>query len=239
MSVTGTVLDKGASWRAYFPLKENNPLGFEYLGRNADRNGFNTWLDVTREERLFCAHLYHDIRDEACARGFVGWLKSSAEWRTGFCPTALVPDHHWEVGYEVCFYRDLLKSEGKRIRHASYPRKRTFDLCLFSEDCIVIIEAKVHESFDRRQVDSIRKDVSEMGHLAGLIAGTGKQPAIVTVALASSIYCANVTRPNTKTESLIKSGFDGYITWKGISEHLGSKLYADADQRYPHSASAK
>jgi len=64
-------------------------MGFSYLeGKN--------WLDVTREERLFCLYLYWDIRGGE--RGFVSWLNGNADLGLGV-------DDDWQVGFEVCFYR--------------------------------------------------------------------------------------------------------------------------------------
>jgi len=102
-------------------------MGFIYLdGKN--------WIDVTREERLFCSYLYWDIKKSV--KDFVSWLSTISGLALRF-------DDTWEVGYEVCFYRDLQKFRRKPLDLTRYSRKRTFDICLFSESTIVIIEAKV------------------------------------------------------------------------------------------------
>jgi hypothetical protein len=106
-------------------------MGFQYLGGK-------TWLEVTREERLFCSFLYWDISGNG--RAFVEWLNQNSQLR-------LEPDADWEAGYEVCFYRDFFRFKGVSARGRGFSPKRTFDLCLFSEDCIIIFEAKVHQGF--------------------------------------------------------------------------------------------
>src|SRR4051812_14610995 len=106
-------------------------MGLSYFGHK-------TWAEITREERVFCAELYQVIR--ADPRRFTQFLNRVTD-------LVLIPEVFWDVGYEVCFYRDVLDHRGEAKRGSGYSLKRTFDLCLFSEDVIVVIEAKAHQLF--------------------------------------------------------------------------------------------
>ncbi len=215
-------------------------MGLSYLGGK-------TWLDVTREERLFCSHLYHDIRTGSREHELIRWLTKQDTWRHGASPDALAADRDWEVAYEVCFYRDLLNSlrlgdnsvAYSKVDSATYPRKRTFDLCLFSEECIVIFEAKVHERFNHSQVKSILKDKMWVEELAAQVSGEGKKPAVIAIALASSTYFKNVQTFGQGIKALLDEAFDARITWQGLYELLGDGLYLEADRKYPRSNAKK
>ncbi len=123
------------------------------------------WQDITREERFFCSHLYHSIINRE--REFVEWLNNNITLK-------LNPNVDWEIGYEVCFYRDLIKhwkDDPKRkiqVKNPKqFPPKRTFDLCLFSNTNIVIIETKVQQGFSNKQLIEIRRDVELIRSLLG------------------------------------------------------------------------
>jgi hypothetical protein len=119
-------------------------MGFEYFeGKN--------WIDISREERLYCAHLYFQIRGKELE--FVKWLNENHKMK-------LPTESEWEIGYEVCLYRDYfkqLRDETICKDNVDYPPKRTFDLCLFSEENIVIIEAKVQQRFDAEQSEVFKQ----------------------------------------------------------------------------------
>src|SRR5882672_11412807 len=101
-------------------------MGFTYLGGN-------NWSDITREERFFCAELYIKIKNSENA--FVRWLNAQEKISISGedCET------EWETAFEVCFYRDFPHKFRPEIPD-KYSPKRTFDLCLFSEKNIIIIE---------------------------------------------------------------------------------------------------
>lgn len=186
-------------------------MGFTYLGGKS-------WLDVTREERLFCSYLYWDVKGKE--RDFVLWLNENTD-------LGLEPDVDWEVGYEVCFYRDLLKSRGESLTSGGYSPKRTFDLCLFSEDTIVIIEAKVQQMFDDSQVDVFQKDRDDIPRI------TDKKTKVKVVALASSEYFENYAKYG-RHDILSKPSFDAKISWKQIYALYPNRVYLDADRKYRH-----
>lgn len=123
-------------------------MGFKYLGGKR-------WSEVTRDERFFCQRLYELAKSEP-ADAFAQYI--SQELKLG-----LSRDCEWEIGYEVCFYRDLWQLRGRDGQ--LYSPKRTFDLCLFSESAIVIIEAKAAVGFAHAQNTVFAKDIEEVRRL--------------------------------------------------------------------------
>ncbi|PPD42376.1 MAG: hypothetical protein CTY16_14765 [Methylobacter sp.] len=155
-------------------------MGWKYLGGK-------TWAEVTRDERFFCQHLYSLIREDVS--GFVRKLNESAVLN-------LPVEEDWEVGFEVCFYRDHrhMCSQDDHIWHGKddmYSPKRTFDLCLFSHDHIVIIEAKAQQGFDQQQMGDFIKDRQWVNEAATVVKGDdgiGHNVEVDVIALASSKY---------------------------------------------------
>jgi hypothetical protein len=123
---------------------------FDYLG---DKN----WNEITRDERTFCAHLYEAFRQDP--KKLVEVIANSNHNPDGF-PVLddLMDQNDWQLNYEVCFYRDLLKSHGEGVKNSEFPDKRTWDLALFSKKYLIIIEAKAHENLDRKQLADLAAD---------------------------------------------------------------------------------
>jgi len=121
-------------------------MGLKYLGGKS-------WAEVTREERVFCQHLYVRLVRDLGAKNFVQYLND--EVGLGADPNA-----NWEVAYEVCFYRDLWHHRGRGGE--LYSPKRTFDLCLLSDDHVVVVEAKAQQGFDREQVAVFVNDKEQL-----------------------------------------------------------------------------
>ena len=121
-----------------------------------------SWKSITREERLFCAYLYFDIKKDTAK--FIDWL-------TKHLDIELKRDNNWEAGYEVCFYRDFIEEFGEEygLCKSKYPRKRTFDLCLFGDDEIIIIEAKAFTGFELKQLKDFKEDREYLKKLFELI----------------------------------------------------------------------
>lgn len=123
-------------------------MGFKYL------DGYR-WDQVTRDERFFCQRLYELIKAEP-VENFVQYLSDT-----------LVLDlpigGEWEIGYEVCFYRDVWQLRNRKGK--LYSPKRTFDLCLFGESAILIIEAKAAGGFDPDQNVVFKRDIAEVRNL--------------------------------------------------------------------------
>jgi hypothetical protein len=100
-------------------MKRSNTLTLLYLESKS-------WKDITREERFFCSHLYHTIINRE--KESVGWLNNNTTLK-------LNPNSNWEVGYEVCFYRDLIKywkEKGKFILMKNHIPQREHLIYAFS-----------------------------------------------------------------------------------------------------------
>jgi len=173
------------------------------------------WSNITREERFFCSYLYHTlISNRPCLEKFLNLLGKAGEGT-------------WEVGYEVCFYRDILFSRGVKIKeynksnpHKKLPQKRTFDLCLFSENEIIIIEAKCNENFNKRQYDALLDDTK---HIKEIVNDKIK----LNYALIIRSEYEEIIKKNLQ-HLLINST---RITWKQIADNftIYSEIFNRAD----------
>ena len=123
-------------------------MGFEYF------DGAR-WTDITRDERFFCQRLYELVREDPIT-DFVKYLSEKLH-------LDLPLSGEWEIGFEVCFYRDLWQHRDRQGK--LYSPKRTFDLCLFGESAIVIIEAKSAQGFDSDQNEIFKNDIKQVRHL--------------------------------------------------------------------------
>lgn len=174
------------------------------------------WSSWTRDERFFCAVLYGHASKEPEA--FAQWIAEKAKLKA-------IASTEWDLGFEVCFYRDYLWNQPvASARQSGLPAKRTFDLCLFGNRDIVVIEAKVCEPFDAGQNDDFGLDKDRLASLPGL-----KDINVHLVALASSAYFANAAkfgRPGTL------SMFDGRVTWADLFTRYPDRLLAQADCMY-------
>lgn len=173
------------------------------------------WSAWTREERYFCAVLFcHARRDPA---SFASWLIDAAG-------LDIDSGGEWDLGYEVCFYRDYLWQLGVSARQRGLPGKRTFDLCLFGERDLVVIEAKVCEAYSGSQNEDFAQEKLRIKSLEGL-----EQVNVQVVALAGTQYFANAARfgrPGTLAM------FDGRITWLQVAELYSDGLLRQADAMY-------
>ncbi len=176
-----------------------------------------SWTEVTRDERFFCAHLYFDIKQNLTP--FLNLLKDF-----GIITDDEKDKNKWDIGYEVCFYRDFIYRIGyngeTHIGKTEFHNlgKRTFDLCLFSETKIIIIEAKAQQGFDNDQMDSFIDDKERL--LPKLI---GNNIDIKLIGLISSEY-----HPVDKT----RDNFNAIIDWKKIWKSYPNQLYLVADALY-------
>jgi hypothetical protein len=83
------------------------------------------------------------------------------------------PNTNWEIAIEVCFYRDLNVHQKQASTHSGmvkrpYSLKRTFDLTLFSDDVVVVIEAKAQQPFNDMQLEVFRRDRTEVAKAIGI-----------------------------------------------------------------------
>ena len=167
-------------------------MGWSYLGGK-------TWSEVTRDERYFCQQLFSLVQRRG-VREFVGLMGRT----TGL---TLPLDVEWELAYEVCFFRDLWQlGGGKGQPHSP---KRTFDLCLFSERQIIIIEAKAQQGFDKdqSQLKAFAEDKLKVAELTGV-------DSVLLVGLASSQHISSSSTRN------VAQYFDGRLmSWKEMADH--------------------
>lgn len=164
-------------------------MGLDYFGGKS-------WWEVTRDERFFCMRLHRQIEEKGVQR-FISFLNRACDWQ-------LTETSNWEAGYEVCFYRDLWHLRQKEGKPLSL--KRTFDLCLFSNDCIVIIEAKCYERMNEDQVLSFGKDRPAVQQLTGV-------EDVRLLGLISGKY-----------DCLMQDSFDSFITWQQVADEYDQDL---------------
>jgi hypothetical protein len=164
--------------------------------------GNRSWQEISREERMFCAELYFNIRQNPAP--FLRLL-------------GIEPSQPFDVGYEVCLYRDVSAMRGIPLGQTEFPPKRTFDLTVFTRDTIYIIEAKSHEGFTEIQLGDIDKDKTWIPELFG-----NDAPRVATCAVISSKYTPKATT---------RAHFDTIITWKEEAAEYG-QLFGRADEIY-------
>lgn len=171
----------------------------------------SSWAAISREERLYCAELWFRARDEPSR--FATLLNQRAGLQ-------LDPEASWELGYEVCFYRDVLHHRRQGKRASNLPLKRTFDLAMLSSDHIVIIEAKVCEPFTAEQGEAFRRDRQ---HLAALI---GDSVQVSLVPLASRRYFDAFKKYGAGPAL---APFDSHrLTWEDVYAEYGGETLARA-----------
>lgn len=155
-----------------------------------------TWAEITREERFFTQHLFALIQ-RAGARSFVEFLNSTRS-------LDLPPTANWEIAYEVCLYRDLWFLRDKQGQPVS--PKRTFDLCLLSDQAIILIEAKAQQDFDLDQISQLRSDRHSVAEETGV-------KRVLLLGLASS-HCA--------PSPAVTKVFDApLLTWLELARRYG------------------
>lgn len=164
-------------------------MGFNYLAGKR-------WSQVTRDERFFCQRLYELINVET-PEAFVAFLYDTHDLDVS-------AGGEWEAGFEVCFYRDLWQH--RRRQGKLFSLKRTFDLCLFGEKAIVIIEAKAAQGFEDNQTASFVRDIVEVASLTQV-------ENVQLVGLCSSKY---------DVEPNLASAFTGPILrWRDLASRYG------------------
>lgn len=227
-------------------------MGIRYLKNKS-------WNEISREERLFCSHLYHSILSLPDKKKFIKKL-NSLEFPMDFFKNKLnlSEKSHWEVGFEVCFYRDLIAAFGpcssirkvnkyikklNKEKMAGFSEKRTFDLCLFSNDELVIIEAKAYQGLSSKQNEEFKKDVKQIEELFRYL-NDAEMPKVKLIILASSWYFKSQSFKSEKgvgkrfiNDKDNKDYLRGLISWKQISDRLFpcDPIFKWADQVYTKS----
>ncbi len=175
----------------------------------------NPWSEVTRDERFFCAELYQIINN------------NKHPFNQLLAEKGIIDSVHteYDIGYEVCFYRDFICKYGyehngkenhqiKTIKDKEenliFPPKRTFDLCLFLKDEIIIIEAKAQQGFKTDQLDEFTED---RRHLKDLLNIEDKNIKII------GLFSSKYTPSDLTLDYFENEGVEfGYFTWKEIYE---------------------
>jgi hypothetical protein len=168
-----------------------------------------SWAEVTRDERYFNYELVSDIR-----KNKVPFFKL----------LGIKDEKKFDVELEVCFYRDLLKSYN--IENIFSP-KRTFDIALFSDDEIYIVETKAQQGFSKKQLKNFLKDKNDIKILFNKINSEEnkslKVPNVFICCIISSRY-----KPSQNTEKT----FHKIIYWKDIHKLYKKDIYDRADNIY-------
>jgi hypothetical protein len=194
-------------------------MGFSYL-QGKDKKALN-WRDITRDERTYCAELFFEAREPKKLKAFLTWLNKQKVIKV----SKKELEAEWELGYEVCFYRDVRKMQGKAIKKSNYSQKRTFDLCLFSENRIIIIEAKAQKGFEKDQNKEFEKDKKSVRKVLGK---SQDELTVEVIALASSKYYIN----KEKRGGLDKV-FTGHFSWKELYDgYAKNPVFMQADESY-------
>ncbi len=156
-----------------------------------------SWAEVSREERFFCAELYYQLKKDI--KPFLNLISCDV-------------NKEYDIGFEVCFYRDVLYEFGMKVREEKFSEKRTFDLALLAQDEIIIIEAKCRQGFEGMQLGYIKEDKTHI--IDELFKKIGKPPVTVRcAAIISSKYS-----PSTQTKDFFKEGHkEKIITWKTLA----------------------
>ena len=218
-----------------FVHKTPDHMPFPYLGGHR-------WLDLTRDERFFCAELYIALKQPDRLAAFIDRLNAALSEMDQ--QLALDKDATWAVGYEVAFYRDYIHAlgapvDGKLVHEIGstrFSRKRTFDLCLFGPDRLVIIEAKVHQGLKGDQVKEFRRDAEHIEQLTGL-----ERSKILLVGLWSSHYTKRAADSRDARvadfHGSIKRDFDAILHWNdlgiaGPAFDAGRDLFQVADELF-------
>mgnify|MGYP000458759864 CR=1 FL=1 len=200
-----------------------------------DMQYFNgkSWSDVTRDERTFCMYLYSIFKDDP--KDLLGLIKRDPTFKKLDSDRKFsFSQGDWELGYEVCFYRDFLlqhdvkvKEDADKIKSwgiemPSKLIKRTFDLCLFSKNEIIIIEAKCAENLTSDQFNDFLEDKD---YIETIFKALGlKVPNIQMVVLASAKYFDSKSFSSSKGVGrkyiLDQDYITGLLSWKFIHDQL-------------------
>ena len=173
------------------------------------------WKDITREERYFCSVLFERIK--YTPNEFIIWLNSKLNLN-------LNSKTEWEAGYEVCFYRDYYKNVLKKPMPNKFSRKRTWDLCLFSEEKIIIIEAKCQQRFKTEDIPKFKNDKLLIAELFS------NQIEVEVIGLASSIYFKNLEKYGSKE---IYNFFEHrFISWYDLFLKYNEQAFKYANEVY-------
>lgn len=110
----------------------------------------SNWIDISREERLFCAHLYFDIKKDI--KRFIEFLNKKNDSIKNDI------DIEWEIAYEVCFYRDWLKSINQSIKDKpDYPQKELLICVYLVKIKLLLLKLKHNKFFKLYKMNHLKK----------------------------------------------------------------------------------
>jgi len=167
------------------------------------------WSEISREERFFTSILYRDLLNNSSS------LWKELKQKLKIKGEVSVKD----VGYEVCFFRDA--AHENLLNPQPKFQKLTFDLVLFlSNNSMVIIEAKAHQSYDTKQLNNL----AEARNLI-LNDDKCKVKVVYLVGLHSAKYSPNDT---------ILEKLDACLTWDNIINYYkdNKEYYKRANKIY-------
>jgi len=163
-----------------------------------------TWNEeISRTETLFCTELFSLLKEKDNLSKFIKTFK--------------LKHGDYDVGYEAFFYRDLSKEYNIKWEKFLH---RAFDLALFSENDIYIIEAKAHDGFNNKQLGSFKEDKKLVLEILRKVNSKIKVD-VHLLALISSNYDP---KPETRNK------FEKIITWKEVYELYGIEIFNRADK---------
>lgn len=177
-------------------------------------NGLS-WKDRSRDERFYCFCLYQNTK---------GNPKQFAELISEKAGLSIESTDDWDIGVEVCFYRDYLWHKRKPVHGSGFSPKRTFDLCLFGPNTIIIIEAKVDRPFDTEQNKTFVEDPKKIRQLLAV-----DTLNVYLIALASSKYY-EADMANGNGNAL--QPFNGRISWLDMYQKYGDEILKQAEDLY-------
>lgn len=206
-------------------------MGIPYLPEG------RSWAEITREERFFCSELFHEFKNRPS--DLVRIINKTASTELDEC-------EEWELGFEVCFYRDVLKAFAHGIREVNKARdedsqflqKRTFDLSLFSKKEIVIIEAKSQTGLTVDQMKDFDREKSRIKELFDFIEKQSNEvlsrPAVRLILVASAKYLDSTNSLLRKKKADGKewsSVFCGQVSWGELSKAVHDSRVRDVLNR--------
>ena len=171
-----------------------------------------SWVQITREERQFCAALFGIVRKKP--EDFIQLLNRKAKSLRSNS-IALDDQLEWEVGFEVALGRDLRDQDVEFLGS-----QRKFDLVFFSNSHMVVVEAKAQQ---RYSTEELARYESDQRQLRSALRGID----VIFVGLCSEQYL------NSKHRKLdLSKGLDAMLTWKQIEARWPDEHFRRADYVY-------
>lgn len=178
-------------------------MSFEYLQQKR-------WKDISRDERRFCADLVFQLEYNNTQRNFIDWIIKQNKLN-------IAEYDNFEIDFEVCFYRDFIFDH--ELKHkANFSGKsaikgllkRTFDICIFLPNDIIIIEAKAAKGMTSSQMIEFKYDKLAIEACIQYF----KLPK-------TNVYIIGLISSEYKTDTIKKLNeqfnyFDGIINWQEI-----------------------